>query len=156
MKSTAARDGACLLRTNLTAPDPAQLWQQYIQLTEVEAAFRALTSQLAGHPIWHWKAERVEAQVMVAFWGHALWVTLKQKLRRVAPSLTPWQTLELLRSLQRIEVWFQTRAARALCLLRITEPDAAQAALLHQLGWHLPDQPPPKIYQHQIPNVWET
>jgi len=156
LQSAAARDGAYLLRTNLATTDPAQLWQQYIQLTEVEAAFRALKSELALRPIWHWKAERVEAHVMVAFLGYALWVTLKQKLRRVAPSLTPWQTLELLGSLQLIEVWFQTRDARALCLLRITEPDAAQAALLHQLGWHLPDQPPPKIYQHQIPDVWET
>lgn len=156
LQSAAARDGAYLLRTNLTATDPAQLWQQYIQLTEVEAAFRALKSELALRPIWHWKTARVEAHVMVAFLGYALWVTLKQKLRRVAPSLTPWQALELLGRLQLIEVWFQTRDARALCLLRITEPDAAQAALLHQLGWHLPDQPPPKIYQHQIPDVWET
>jgi transposase len=156
LRSAAARDGAYLLRTNLTATDPAALWQQYIQLTEVEAAFRALKSELALRPIWHWKAERVEAHVMVAFLGYALWVTLKQTLRRVAPSLTPWQALELLGRLQLIEVWFKTRDARALCLLRITEPDAAQAALLHQLGWHLPDQPPPKIYQHQIPNVWET
>jgi len=156
LKSAAARDGAYLLRTNLTATDPAQLWQQYIQLTEVEAAFRALKSELALRPIWHWKAARVEAHVMVAFLGYALWVTLKQKLRRVAPSLTPWQALELLGRLQLIEVWFKTRDARALCLLRITEPDAAQAALLHQLAWCLPDQPPPKIYQHQIPDVWET
>ena len=156
LQRAAARDGAYLLRTNLTATDPAQLWQQYIQLTEVEAAFRALKSELALRPIWHWKSERVEAHVMVAFLGYALWVTLKQKLRRVAPSLTPWQVLELLGRLQLIEVWFKTRDQRALCLLRITEPDAAQAALLHQLSWRLPDQPPPKIYQHQIPNVWET
>jgi transposase len=156
LKSAAASDGAYLLRTNLTATDPAQLWQQYIQLTEVEVAFRALKSELALRPIWHWKAERVEAHVLVAFLGYALWVTLKQKLRRVAPSLTPWQALELLGRLQLIEVWSQTRDARALCLLRITEPGAAQAALLHQLGWHLPDQPPPKIYHHQIPDVWET
>jgi transposase len=156
LKKAAARDGAYLLRTNLTATDPARLWQQYIQLTEVEAAFRALKSELALRPIWHWKAERVEAHVMVAFLGYALWVTLKQKLRAVAPSLTPWQVLELLGTLQLIEVWFKTRDARALCLLRITEPDAAQVALLHQMGWHLPDQPPPKIYQHKIPDVWET
>jgi len=156
LQRAAARDGAYLLRTNLTATDPAQLWQQYIQLTEVEAAFRALKSELALRPIWHWKPERVEAHVMVAFLGYALWVTLKQTLRRVAPALTPWQVLELLGRLQLIEVWFKTRDARALCLLRITEADAAQAALLHQLGWRLPDQPPPKIYQHPIPNVWET
>jgi transposase len=156
LKHAAAREGAYLLRTNLTETDPARLWQQYIQLTEVEAAFRALKSELALRPIWHWKAARVEAHVMVAFLGYALWVTLKQKLKAVAPSLTPWQVLKLLGQLQLIEVWFKTRDARALCLLRITEPDTAQAAVLHQLNWRLPDQPPPKIYQEQILDVWET
>lgn len=156
LTSAAAREGAYLLRTNLRATDPAALWQQYIQLTEVEGAFGALGSELALRSIWHWKSERVEAHVMVAFLGNALWVTRKQKLRRVAPSLTPWQAMELLGRVQLIEVWFKTRDEGVLCLLRITEADGAQAVLLPQLGWRLPEQPPPKIYQHQIPNVWET
>ena len=58
-----AREGAYLLRTNLTEADPAQLWAQYIQLTEVEAAFRALKSELAIRPIWHQKASRVQAHI---------------------------------------------------------------------------------------------
>ena len=152
----ALRDGAYLLRTNISGMDAGQLWRNYIQLTEVESAFRALKGQLAVRPIWHWISSRVEAHVMVAFLGYALWVTLKQKLCAIAQSLTPWQLLDQFGRIQLIEVWFKTRDGRAICLPRITQPEPAQALLLHQLGWQLPAQPPPRVYQHQLLNVWET
>ena len=87
------RDGAYLLRTNLSDHSPQALWRMYVQLTEVEAVFRALKSELAIRPIWHWVGPRVEAHVMVAFLGYCLWVCLKQKLKATAPGLSPWQVL---------------------------------------------------------------
>jgi len=156
LKLAQARDGAYLLRTNLKETDPAKLWCQYIQLMEAEAAFRALKSDVAIRPIWHWVQKRVQAHVMVAFLGYALWVTLKNKLRRFAQSLTPRQVLEQFKRIQLVEVWFKLQKGGAICLPRITQPETVQAVILDQLGWKLPQQPPPKIYQHQIPNVWET
>lgn len=156
LRSAALRDGAYLLRTNVAVVDAGQLWRQYIQLTEVEAAFRVLKGEVVIRPIWHWVGPRVEAHVLVAFLGYVLWVALRQKLRASAPSLTPWQVLDQLGRIQLIDVWFKTRAEGAICLPRITQPETAQQALLHQLGWQLPEQPPPRVYQHQVPNVWET
>jgi len=156
LRSAALRDGAYLLRTNVAVVDAGKLWRQYIQLTEVEAAFRVLKGEVVIRPIWHWVAPRVEAHVLVAFLGYVLWVALRQKLKASAPSLTPWQVLDQLGRIQLIDVWFKTRAGGAICLPRITQPEIAQQALLHHLGWQLPQQPPPRIYQHQIPNVWET
>lgn len=156
LRAAALRDGAYLLRTNVPVVDAAKLWRQYIQLTEVEAAFRVLKGEVVIRPIWHWVAPRVEAHVMVAFLGYVLWVALRQKLKASAPSLTPWQVLDQLGRIQLIDVWFKTRAGGAICLPRITQPEPAQQALLHQLGWQLPEQPPPRVYQHQVPNVWET
>jgi hypothetical protein len=156
LRAAALRDGAYLLRTNVAVVDAARLWRQYIQLTEVEGAFRVLKGEVVIRPIWHWVTPRVEAHVMVAFLGYALWVALRQKLRASAPSLTPVQLLDQLGRIQLIDVWFKTRDGRAICLPRITQPEAAQQALLHQLSWQLPEQPPPKVYQHQVPNVWET
>lgn len=150
------RDGAYLLRTNIPEMDAGQLWRNYVQLTEVESAFRALKGEIVVRPIWHWISSRVEAHVMVAFLGYVLWITLRQKLRAIAQSLTPWQLLDQFARIQMIEVWFKTRDGRAVCLPRITQPEPAQMLLLHQLGWHLPEQPPPRIYQRQVPNVWET
>jgi transposase len=150
------RDGAYLLRTNLSDHSPAALWRMYVQLTEVEAVFRALKSELAIRPIWHWVGPRVEAHVMVAFLGYCLWVCLKQKLKAAAPGLSPWQVLDQFRRIVQVEVWFKLKASGAICLPRITQPEPAQAMLLHQMGWSLPEQPPPRIYKDQVPDVWPT
>jgi len=156
LRLAALRDGAYLLRTNLNDRSPEALWKMYVQLTEVEAVFRAMKSELAIRPIWHWVGSRVEAHVMVAFLGYCLWVCLKQKLKAVTPSLTPWQLLDQFGRIVQVEVWFKLRAGGAICLPRITQPESAQAILLHQLGWNLPEQPPPKIYKEQVPDVWTT
>src|SRR3984893_985069 len=71
------REGAYMLRTNLQADSAEQLWLKYMQLTEAEASFRALKSELSIRPLFHQKEPRVKAHVMVAFLGYALWVTLK-------------------------------------------------------------------------------
>jgi transposase len=152
----ASRDGAYLLRTNLQANDPVALWRQYVQLTEVEAVFRALKSDLAIRPIWHFTPRRVEAHILVAFLGYCLWVCLKAKLRTSAPSLTPWQVLDQFGRILMVEVWFKLREGGCICLERITQPEPAQAALIDQLGWPLPQQPPPRIYTTQLENVWTT
>lgn len=68
-----------------TERDPAKLWQRYVQLSEAEAAFRTLKSEVKVRPIWHWTAERVDAHVRVAFLGYCLWVGLKKKAERRAP-----------------------------------------------------------------------
>ena len=144
-------DGAYLLRTNLELKEPELLWQQYIQLTEVEEAFRVLKSELAIRPVWHRLDHRVEAHIMIAFLGYCLWVCLKQKLRPCAPSLTPARVLENLARLQMVEVWFELRRGGRICLPRITEPESDQAIILHRLGWELPQQPPPRIYPKDLP-----
>jgi transposase len=156
LKVAAHRDGAYLLRTNLKEPDPEKLWKMYVQLTEVEAVLRALKSDLAIRPIWHWVGPRVEAHVMVAFLGYCLWICLKQKLKATAPALSPWQLLDQFGRIVQVEVWFKLLAGGAICLPRITQPEAAQAILLHQLGWSIPEQPPPRIYKDQVPDVWPT
>jgi hypothetical protein len=156
MRLAALRDGAYLLRTNLVDHAPEALWKMYVQLTEVEAVFRAMKSDLAIRPIWHWTEKRVEAHVMVAFLGYCLWVCLKQKLKAVAQSLTPWQLMVQFEQITQVEVWFKLRAGGAICLPRITQPDSAQTILLNQLGWTLPEQPPPKIYKDAVKNVWTT
>ena len=150
LRGARLRQGAYLLRTNLDPMDPDVLWRQYVQLTEVEAAFRALKSELAIRPIWHRIQRRVEAHILVAFLGYCLWICLKQKLKMVAESITPARALESLRSILMVEVWFRLRDGRHLCLPRITEPEKQQALLLHHLGWNLPEQPPPRVYSHQL------
>jgi len=152
-KTAALAEGAYLLRAHWTEKDPAKLWSTYVQLTEAEAAFRTLKSEVKVRPIWHWLEGRVEAHVMVAFLGYCLWVCLKKKAQRVAPSLTPWQILDQLGRILLVEVWFELRDGRIMCLPRITQPEPAQASLLRQLGWTLPAQPPPRIQASKIASL---
>ena len=96
LRSAWLHQGTYLLRTNLTDRDPKKLWRQYIQLTEIEAVFRTLKTELNLRPIFHRIQRRVEAHILIAFLGYCLWVCLKQKLRAAAGSLTPAQVVHLL------------------------------------------------------------
>lgn len=159
LKKAYRQDGTYLLRTNLIENDPAKLWEQYIQLTEVESAFRALKSEIKLRPINHRIEPRVEAHVMVAFMGYAMWVCLKWKLKGMAGSLSPRQAIELFRSIKLVEVWFDTIDGRRICLPRITMPEPEHQIVLEQFKWNLPEQPPPRIYTRReghVKNVLET
>jgi hypothetical protein len=139
------RDGHYLLRSNLTAEDPAVLWTRYIQLTNIEAAFRSLKSDLGLRPIYHRLEQRVEAHIFVAFLAYCLQVTLKNSLRNQAPGLSPQAVMEKLATIQMIDVWIPTRDNRWLVLPRYTQPSQEVRILLDQLCMELPAQPPPRI-----------
>ena len=97
-----AREGAYLLRTNLTVNGAADLWKKYMQLTEVEAAFRTLKSELAIRPLFHQLEKRVKAHVLVAFLGYALQVTLKHLLKRSGSEYSPAQALKRLAEIRTV------------------------------------------------------
>jgi transposase len=139
------RDGHYLLRTNMVAEDPAVLWDRYMQLTQIEAAFKCLKSELGIRPIYHQLEHRVEAHILVAFLAYCLSVTLKHRLQAHAPGLTPRAVLEKLAAIQMLEVSFPTTDGRCLTMPRYTEPEPDVALLLHQLKLALPKQPPPRI-----------
>ena len=145
LKEAELRDGHYLLRTNLVAEDPAVLWDRYMQLTQIEAAFKCLNSDLGIRPIYHQLEHRVEAHILVAFLAYCLTVTLKHRLRMHAPGLTPRAVLEKFAAIQMLDVSFPTTDGRRLIMPRYTEPTPEQALLLHQLKLVLPQQPPPRI-----------
>jgi transposase len=145
LKEAELRDGHYLLRTNLVGEDPAVLWERYMQLTQIEAAFKCLKSDLGIRPIHHQLEHRVEAHILVAFLAYCLAVTLKHRLRAHAPGLTPRAVLEKLAAIQMLDVSFPTTDGRRLVMPRYTEPQAEQAILLHRLNLTLPQQPPPRI-----------
>lgn len=94
------REGRYLLRTNLVGREPAQLWQFYIQLVEIEAAFKNLKDDLQLRPIYHQLQSRIEAHIFMAFIAYRLNVTLKARLRPLAAGLTPRSVLDKFATLQ--------------------------------------------------------
>jgi hypothetical protein len=139
------RDGHYLLRSNLLGEKPEVLWELYILLTQIEAAFRTLKSELGLRPIYHQVEKRVEAHIFVAFLAYALSVTLRQRLTPCAPGLTPRAVLEKLATIQMLDVCLPTTDGRWLIMPRYTQPAPEQMLLLHQLHLSLPSQPPPRI-----------
>jgi hypothetical protein len=145
LRQACRREGRYLLRTNLCDRDPAHLWQFYIQLVEIEGAFKNLKDDLQLRPIYHQLEERVEAHIFVAFIAYCLHVTLRARLKPLAPGLTPRAVLDKLAAIQMLDVHFPTTDGRTLILSRYTELNAEQKLLVSQLKLDLPSQPPPRI-----------
>jgi transposase len=139
------REGRYLLRTNLTQSDPKVLWEYYLQLVAIEAAFKNLKDDLQIRPVFHKKEDRIEAHIFVAFLAYCLHVTLRRWLRDLAPGLTPRSALEKFAAVQMIDVHLPTTDGRHVILSRYTQPEKELQVLLHQLKLTLPEQPPPRI-----------
>jgi transposase len=145
LREVRRREGHYLLRSYQCGENPQSLWECYIQLTQVEEAFKHLKGDLALRPIYHQKEQRIEAHIFVAFLAYCLHVTLNRRLRDLAPGLTPRSVLEKLSAMQMIDVHLPTTDGREVILTRYTQPEKDQELLLHQLKLELPAQPPPKI-----------
>jgi hypothetical protein len=145
LRKVRRREGRYLLRTNLVGRDPAQMWEFYTQLVQVEEAFKILKGDLLVRPIFHQKEERIEAHIFVAFLAYALQVTLRRRLRDLAPGLTPRSVLEKFGAVQMIDVHLPTTDGRKVILSRYTQPEPELQMLLRRLRLSLPNQPPPRV-----------
>jgi transposase len=131
-------EGAYLLRSNITDWSDEQLWKAYIQLTQAEAAFRIQKDHLHVRPIWHQRADRVEAHILVCFLAFVLWKTLELWQQRAGLGNSPRTVLEELVRIQSHDVVLPTASHGEIRLRCVAQPDAAQAVLLERLGIVLP------------------
>jgi len=145
LRQTLRREGSYLLRSNIDGGAPEELWRMYLQLVEIEQAFKELKSDLSIRPIYHQRDERIEAHIFIAFLAYCLQVTLKQRLRALAAGLTPRAVLEKFAAMQMIDVELPTTDGRLIVLSRYTEPEDDQQLLLQRLQLQLPHPSPPKI-----------
>jgi len=145
LRQVRRREGRYLLRSNMTGRPEEELWKFYMQLAQVEEAFKHLKSDLVLRPIHHQKEERIEAHIFVAFLAYCLQVTLTRRLKDLAPGLTARSVLEKLAGMQMIDVHLPTTDGREVILTRYTQPEPDQRLLLDKLKLTLPEQPPPRI-----------
>lgn len=146
-------EGCYVLRTNVTDWSPDELWRTYIQLTDAEAAFRIQKSELGIRPVWHQRADRVQAHILVCFLAYVLWKTLEQWQRRAGLGQSPRTIFDELRRIQSTDIVLPAEDGRELRLRCVVRPDAAQAALLDRLGLDLPQRlrvPPPVAHITEV------
>jgi transposase len=147
----AVSEGAYLLRSNIDDWSDAQLWKAYIQLTQAEAAFRIQKDQLNVRPIWHQREDRVQAHILVCFLAFVLWKCLEMWQSRAGLGNSPRTILEELARIQSHDVVLPTTTHGQIRLRCVTQPDAAQAALLDRLGIVLPKRM--RLAEHELPTL---
>ncbi len=133
--------GAYLLRTNCTETDPAKLWRWYIQLTQAEAAFRTVKSDLGLRPIYHQKTDRVEAHLLICFLSLALWRSLEMWMQSKGLGSSARKLVVALSTIRSMDVTVPVKRSERVVTLRlrtVAKPDADVALLLARLGLHLP------------------
>ncbi|MBF8285909.1 MAG: hypothetical protein HW378_4824 [Anaerolineales bacterium] len=151
LRDAEARDGHYLLRSFRAGDQVAPLWEGYMQLTAIEAAFKTLKSDLHLRPIRHHVELRIEAHILVCFLAYCLSVTLRKRLAAHAPGLTSRAVLETLSGILMLDVHLPLADGRELVLPRYTQPEPEHRVVLEKLGWELPAQPPPRICSPQVP-----
>lgn len=147
------RDGHYLLRGFAAGEQAGPLWERYMQLSEIEAVFKTLKSDLQLRPIRHHVGLRIEAHILVCFLAYCLSVTLRKRLQTHAPGLTPRAVLESLSDILMLDVHIPLADGRELVMPRYTQPEAEHQLVLEKVGWDLPPQPPPRIRRSQAPNA---
>jgi transposase len=152
LREARRREGRYLLRSNLCEEDPAKLWEFYIQLTQVEEAFKTIKSDLSVRPIYHQHEHRIEAHIFIAFLAYCMQVTLSRRLRYLAPGLSARSVLEKFGAVQMLDVHLPTTDGRTVVLTRYTQPENDLKLLLERLKLQLPEQAPPRISARQRPD----
>jgi len=153
LKAAQERDGHYLLRAFGAGDQAGTLWELYLQLTEIEAAFKTFKSDLHLRPIRHHVEPRIEAHILVCFLAYCLSVTLRKRLAAHAPGLTSRAVLETLGGILMLDVHLPLADGRELVLPRYTQPEPEQRLVLEKRGWELPPQPPPRIRSPQLPTL---
>lgn len=140
--------GSYILRTNWKISEPKEIWKTYIQLTQVEDAFRITKSDLGMRPIYHQKKERTQTHILVCFLALAMWRTLEQWMKGRGLGTAPRKILEELREVRSLDVLLPTRE-KTIRLRVISAAPQELKVLLQRLKLLLPNRP--KIIENVVP-----
>lgn len=132
--------GNYILRTNWKETDPKTVWSTYIQLTEVEDAFRAAKQDLGMRPIFHQKKERTQGHILVCFLALALWRTLQQWMKASGLGSSPRRLLEEMKEVKSLDVLLPAKD-RTIRLRVVSTPSQPLKALLQKMKILLPSRP---------------
>jgi len=130
--------GCYILRSNIADWSAEELWNAYIHLTDVEAAFRIQKNDLVLRPIWHQKEKRVQAHILVCFLAYVLWKCLSQMCKNSGLGDEPRKVIDEIKRIKLTDVILPTKKGVEIKLPCISKPNEHQRILLQHLGLNLP------------------
>jgi len=131
--------GVYCLRTNQTRWDDATLWRTYTMLTDLEAVFRSLKSELGLRPVFHSKTDRVSAHLFISVLAYHLVHTIRYQLKASGNTLS-WEGIRRQLSGQdRVTVQLKRTDGRTLHVRKSTRAEPRQQLIYDALG--LSDRP---------------
>ena len=134
-----ASEGCYLLRSNLPPGMSAQeMWRAYINLTEVEEAFRMEKQDLGLRPIWHHEKDRVQAHIFICFLSLVLQKTFEQSLSRLGLGNSVRKVLQEFQTIKSMDVVMPTAHGDDLTMRIISDPEPALKILLQRMHMKLP------------------
>ena len=126
--------GIYCLRSSETDWDEETLWRTYTTLTDVEAVFRSLKSELGLRPIYHHKPRRAEGHLFITVVAYQLAQVIRTRLRTHGEHAS-WSTLRrILEGQQRVTATFRRPDGRTLHVRTATQPEPEQRAIYEALG----------------------
>lgn len=126
--------GVYCLRTNHEAWDEATLWHTYTLLTDLEAVFRSLKSELGLRPVFHHNTERVSGHLFISVLAYHLVHTLRFQLKACG---IHWSWEGLRRELEgqdRVTVELKRQDGKTVHVRKATRPEPRQQAIYDALG----------------------
>jgi transposase len=126
--------GVYCLRSNETSWDEAKLWQTYTMLTDLEAVFRSLKSELGLRPIFHHKEERTEGHLFITVLAYQAVQAIRTRLKAKGNNAS-WTSLrKTLSAQQRVTATFKQRDGRTLNIRKATVAEKELSELYNKLG----------------------
>ena len=130
----ATHPGVYRLRTNETDWDPERLWRTYTRLTDIEAVFRSLKSELGLHPVYHSKPERAEGHLFITVIAYQLVQVIRRRLAGEGMNMS-WATVRsILAGQQRVTASFRRKDGRCLHVRKATQAEGPQREIYRALG----------------------
>jgi len=115
--------GVCCLRSNETTWDAQTLWHTYTLLTDLEAVFRGLKSELGLRPVFHHKEDRTEGHLFITVLAYQLVQAIRRKLEAAGQHMSWMRLREILSVQQRVTATFQQRDGRTLHVRKTTSAE---------------------------------
>lgn len=126
--------GVYCLRTNELHWDAATLWQTYIQLTDLEAVFRSLKSELGLRPVYHHKEDRADGHLFITVLAYQAVQVLRRKLKLQGIN-DSWLSLrEIFSGQQRVTATFTQKDGRTLHVRKTTLAEPKLQSLYEALS----------------------